>query len=135
LTEQTLTNPRTGSKPTLLKGDDTLEYSRIKNKLCSALRKVEAYEPAIDDIYIDQIVESIISSRKVGHLIKSETATEFTFSRVADAQVKFAKIIKDAFTQLCISRRDRLTDQDKTENLAEFRKALSEVLRISDPVQ
>ena len=87
---------------------DAREYSRIRNKLRRFLKKeCETNVPVIDDIYIDQIIESIKAMRKVGMFLKSDTADEFTFSRVADAQTKFAKIINDAFNQLAISRRDR----------------------------
>ena len=96
---------------------------------------MEGYEPAVDDIYIDQIVESIISSKKVGIFLKSETATEFTFSRVADAQVKFAKIINDASDQLSISRRDRLAGQDRSELMTELKHALLEALRNAESDQ
>jgi hypothetical protein len=92
---------------------DALEYSRIRDQLCTFLRKAKRYEPAVDDIQVDLIVESIISLKKVGTFLKSKNATEFTFSRVADAQMKYAKIINDAFDHLSISRRDRPIGQDQ----------------------
>jgi len=88
---------------------DPHEYSRIRNGLRRFLKKkCEASEPVIDDIFINIIIESMIAYKKVGLFLKSETATEYTFSRVVDAQMKYAKIINDAFNQLAISRRDRI---------------------------
>jgi hypothetical protein len=99
--------------------------------MCTYLTKVGGYEPAVDDINVDLIAEGKIFFKKVGSFLKSEAATEITFSRVVDAQQKYAKIINDAYYKLGISRRDRLIDQDQTNtnNQSESRAMKIEELK------
>jgi len=93
------------------------------------------YEPAVDDFYVDQIAESRIALKKAGIFLKSQTATEFTFTRVTDVKAKFTKIIGDAYDRLGISRRSRLADRDKTEAVAVVKNSMLEAMRIAESNQ
>ncbi|MGD0424568.1 MAG: hypothetical protein ABSA92_14100 [Candidatus Bathyarchaeia archaeon] len=62
------------------------------------------YEPAVDDITIDLIIQSKINYNKISALLNSPKATEYTYSRLIDAEVKLVKIIYDGLEQLAISR-------------------------------
>jgi hypothetical protein len=88
------------------------------------LDKYGGYEPAVDNITIHRIIQSTINYNKIGTFLNSAAATEYTYSRVIDCQVKLAKIIDDGMRQLAISRRDRLTDQTQTNLMNELKEAL-----------
>jgi len=96
---------------------------------------MDGYEPVVDNYYVDLIAKSRIASKKAGIILNSKAATEFTFSRVADAHAKYAKIIDEAYDRLGISRRARLTGQEKTETAAVVTNSLLEALRIAESDQ
>ena len=105
-------------------GDDAQEYLTIRTRLGEVLKKFGGYEPAIDDIYLDQIARNIIFQRKADLLLTSETVTEYTFARLADAKIKFARIVDNAINELAISRRSRLINETESGLLAELREAM-----------
>ncbi|HKM77111.1 MAG TPA: hypothetical protein VJZ32_11910 [Candidatus Bathyarchaeia archaeon] len=127
--------PHKGTNPAPSVENDALECSRIRNELCGLLKKMGGYEPAVDDFYVDQIAESRIALKKAGIFLKSQTATEFTFTRVTDVKAKFTKIIGDAYDRLGISRRSRLADRDKTEAVAVVKNSMLEAMRIAESNQ
>lgn len=122
------TNPVQNPKdPLPFTGDDALEYSAIRCRLSEALDKFGGYEPAIDDLYLDQIARNTIFQRKADLFLMSVNATEHTFASIADAKVKFAKIIDNALTALAIPRQNRLNKQTQTNLETEFREALRRI--------
>ena len=103
---------------------DEAEYARTKRAIVLVLKKSRRYEPAIDDIYIDEIVRSTIQSRKIEVFLHTDTATEQTHVRVADIRVKLAKIIVTAMRELAISPRDRLVNQTQATVIEQIRDAI-----------
>jgi len=114
---------------TTFTGPDSVEYSRMRRNLIDTLQNLGGYEPAIDDILIDEIARIVIYSRKTETFLNSKTATEYTYSRVADIKVKFAKIVDNAVRQLAISRRDRLTTQTQSNLIAKIKETILQGLK------
>jgi hypothetical protein len=108
---------------------DEPEYDRIRQELIKVLDKVGGYEPATDDLLIDQIARSAIYFRNSEVFLDSETATDYTYARVADTKLKFAKIIESAMHQLAISRRDRMGSQTQAGLMNELREAMMRGLK------
>lgn len=105
-----------------LTGNDALEYFRIRNGLIEVLERVGGYEPAIDNIHIDTIARNIIFQRKADTFLTSDKANEYTFVSVADAKVKFAKIIDNALNHLAISRRNRFDNRTEASLMTELKE-------------
>ena len=109
--------PRRSNPPTTGTGsftDIAAEYSCTKDHLCRLLEKVGGYEPAIDDIHIDQIVRTFIQLRTCDTFLSQNTANEDTYTRIADAKTKLSKIMMDSIDQLALSRRIRLDNKTKS---------------------
>ena len=92
------------------------EIERITNAIAELLVKTGSYEPAVDNITINQIVQSQITYNKLAPFLNSTKPNEYTYSRVIDAQVKLVKIINDGFQQLGLLRHDRLEKRFHNSN-------------------
>jgi copper chaperone CopZ len=116
------TDPAT--KLELITEKDAAEYQRTKDELVKVLERLGGYEPAADDIYIDQIARIAIYAKKVEIFLDSGTANVETYSRVTDTKLKFSKIIDSAMRQLALTRRDRLGKESEASLMKELREAM-----------
>jgi len=105
-------------------GHDGVEYKHIKSGLTRVVKSMREYVPIVDDLYINTIARYTIHMKRLDRFIEPDTATEYTYSRVIDSQVKLAKIIDDALHRLAISGQDRLTGQKEAEITLQFRETL-----------
>ena len=94
---------------------DKPEYERLKNGIIKLLEKFGGYEPALDDILVEQIASSTIYWKKMEQFLDAASATEYTYVRIADSKVKWQKTIETAMRELALSRRDRLNQQGQTD--------------------
>jgi len=113
-------------KQELLTKKDASEYERTKNALVKVLLKMGGYEPAIDDILIDQIARTAIQAKNLEVFLDSKQSTVDTYSVVADSKLKLMKIIENATRELALSRRDRLGKQTQSDIMEQIRQALEE---------
>ena len=122
------------AKGDLLSEDERVkyEYDRIRRELPEVLKKLGGYEPAVDDICIDQIARATIYSRRVEIFLDSDTATEYTYSRVTDIKLKLWKTIDDTVRRLAISRRDRIAKETEPGLMNELREAMLRELKRSE---
>ena len=116
-------------KMALLTRKDQPEYNRIRNELVKVLEKAGGYEPAVDDIHIDQIARIAVYTKKVESYLDSDLATVDTHSRVTDIKLKQSKMIDNALHQLAIARRDRIDKQTETGLMNELRAAMLKELK------
>jgi hypothetical protein len=103
---------------------DVPEYERTRNGLVKVLEKVGGYEPAVDDILVDQIARTEIQVRNVEIFLDSEQSTVDTYSIVADSKLKLMKIIDNAIHGLALSRRDRLGNQTESSLMRMIKEEL-----------
>ncbi len=108
----------------LLTEKDVPEYERTKNALVKVLERMGGYEPAIDDILVDQIARTAIQVRNVEIFLDSEQSTVDTYSIVADSKLKLMKIIENAIHGLALSRRDRLGNQTESSLMRMIKEEL-----------
>jgi len=113
-------------KQELLTKKDASEYERTKNALVKVLLKMGGYEPAIDDILIDQIARTAIQAKNLEVFLDSKHPTVNTYSIVADSKLKLIKIIENLTRELALSRRDRLGKQTQSTIIEQIRQALEE---------
>lgn len=113
-------------KQELLTKKDVPEYERTKNALVKVLEKAGGYEPAIDDILIDQIARTAIQAKNVEVFLDSKRPTVDTYSVVADSKLKLMKIIENLTRELALSRRDRLGKQTQSDIMEQIKQALEE---------
>ncbi len=113
-----------------LREKDVPEYERTRNALVKVLEKMGGYEPAIDDILVDQIARTTIQVRNVEIFLDSELSTVDTYSIVADSKLKLMRIIENAIRELALSRRERLGNQTESSLMQQIRE---ELLRGSKP--
>ncbi|MGD0177635.1 MAG: hypothetical protein ABSA50_02150 [Candidatus Bathyarchaeia archaeon] len=113
-------------KQELLTKKDVPEYERTRYKLVKVLEKAGGYEPAIDDILIDQIARTAIQAKNLEVFLDSKQSTVDTYSVVADSKLKLMKIIENATRELALSRRDRLGKQTQSDIMEQIRQALEE---------
>jgi hypothetical protein len=113
-------------KQELLTKKDASEYERTKNALVKVLLKMGGYEPAIDDILIDQIARTAIQAKNLEVFLDSKQSTVNTYSIVADSKLKLIKIIENLTRELALSRRDRLGKQTQSTIIEQIRQALEE---------
>ena len=104
-------------------GNDAQEYFRIRSGLIELLEERGGYEPAIHDLFLDQVARHTIFLKRSDMFLLSDKASEHTFVSVADAKVKFAKIIDNALNKLGLSQQNRLTDQTEA-GLTELREVV-----------
>ena len=107
-----------------LQRKDAAEYERIRSELVEVLEKMGGYEPAVDNIHIDQIARTAIYATKVEVFLDSAQATANTYSRVTDTKLKLSKIIDNAMRQLALARRDRMGKQTESSLMNELREAM-----------
>lgn len=110
--------------PIAMRSEDESEYERIKSDLIKTLRKLGGYEPAVDDIYVDEIARASIYLKRLEAFLDAETVTDATYQRVTDSRLKFRKNIDDAVKQLAIARRQRLANRTEGDVREELRQAL-----------
>jgi hypothetical protein len=118
--------PTKVEKQELLTKKDVPEYERTRYKLVKVLEKAGGYEPAIDDILIDQIARTAIQAKNVEVFLDSKRPTVDTYSVVADSKLKLMKIIENATRELALSRRDRLGKQTQSDIMEQIKQALEE---------
>ena len=118
--------PAKVEKQELLTKKDVPEYERTRYKLVKVLEKAGGYEPAIDDILIDQIAQTAIQAKNVEVFLDSKRPTVDTYSVVADSKLKLMKIIENATRELALSRRDRLGKQTQSDIMEQIKQALGE---------
>ena len=116
--------PEPVHKMPLLTKKDEPEYSRIKKELVEALQRMGGYEPAFDDLHIDQIARIAIYAKRVEVYLDSGHATVDTYFRVTDTKLKFSKMINDAIHELAVARRDRIGRQTESSLMNELREAM-----------
>jgi hypothetical protein len=103
---------------------DTTEYDHIRRELIKVLERLGGYEPAADDIFVDQIARNAIYSRRIEFFLDAPTANEHTYAAVTDTKLKLSKIVEKAMQQLALSRRDRLGNRNQANIMTELREAL-----------
>jgi hypothetical protein len=113
-------------KQELLTKKDVPEYERTRYKLVKVLEKAGGYEPAIDDILIDQIARTAIQAKNVEVFLDSKRPTVDTYSIVADSKLKLMKIIENLTRELALSRRDRLGKQTQSDIITQIRQAVEQ---------
>lgn len=114
--------------PRLLQKDVT-EYERTRSAIIKVLEKLGGYEPAIDDIHVAVIARITIYLRRIEKFVDSAQATEDTYSSVTDSQLKMAKMIQIAITQLALNRSDRIRNQTQAGLENQLREELEWVLK------
>lgn len=117
-------------KQELLTKKDVPEYERTKNALVKVLEKAGGYEPAIDDILIDQIARTAIQAKNVEVFLDSKRPTVDTYSVVADSKLKLMKIIENLTRELALSRRDRLGKETQSDVINELREITQQGLKL-----
>jgi hypothetical protein len=118
--------PAKVEKQELLTKKDIPEYERIKNALVKVLEKAGGYEPAIDDILIDQIARTAIQAKNLEVFLDSGHSTVNTYSIVADSKLKLMKVIENATRELALSRRDRLGRETQSTIITQIRQTVEE---------
>jgi hypothetical protein len=105
--------------------EDQPELDRIKKGIIKLLKKFGGYEPALDDILVEQIASSTIYYKRAERFLDATSATEFTYARIADSKMKLQKMIETAMQELALSRRDRLTQQGQTDFTRQLQEAIA----------
>ena len=95
--------------------EDRPEVEKLRRGMIKALQKCGGYVPEVDDILIDQIARSTIYWRKLETFLDAQTATEYTYARVADSKLKFLKMIETNLRELALNRRDRIGEQGEAD--------------------
>lgn len=103
---------------------DQPEFERLRKGIIQVLNKFGGYVPAVDDILVDQIASCTIYWKNAEVFLDAETATEHTYTRIADTKMKFQKMIETAMRALALSRRDRLSQQGQTEFTSQLKEAI-----------
>jgi hypothetical protein len=117
------------TKTPLLMEKDVAEYERTRNEIIKVLEKMGGYEPAIDDLHVDQIATTTIYLKKIEFFVDSDLATEDTYSSVTDTKLKMGKMIENAIRQLALSRRDRVGKQTQSNLENELKETTLRVVR------
>ena len=118
--------PAKVEKQELLTKKDVPEYERTKNALVKVLEKAGGYEPAIDDILLDQIARTAIQAKNLEIFLDSTRSTVDTYAVVADSKLKLMKIIENLTRELALSRRDRLGKQTQSDIFTQIRQAVEQ---------
>lgn len=115
--------PASATKTPSLTEKDAAEYERTRSEIIKVLEKMGGYEPAIDDLHVDQIARTTIYLKKIEFFVDSPLATSDTYSSVTDSKLKMMKSIENAIGQLALSRRDRLGKQTQSSLENELKEA------------
>ena len=105
-------------------GDEADEYDHIASGLKKAVKTFREYMPIVDDLSVDAVARYTIHMKRLDKFIESDTATEHTYSRVIDSQVKLAKMIDDALYRLAVTGQDKITNQKESEISQQFKETL-----------
>jgi hypothetical protein len=108
-----------------IKQKDQPELKQLMKGIIKILKKHGGYEPEVDDIWVRQIAIANIYLKETEKFLDAPTATEHTFTRVTDMQLKWQKIIENAMAHLAISRRDRIGPQNASDLETQLREALA----------
>ena len=108
---------------------DQPQHEKIRKGLIKVLKKFGGYEPAVDDLHIEQIATSAIYSKKTEHFLDSANATEITYSRIIDSKLKLQKMIETALHQLALNRRDRLGQNRELDLMRQLREAIQNAVK------
>ena len=100
------------------------EYKTIKTSLIEALRSMEAYNPAYDDMLVSEIAKTVIDIRTVDRSIDQAENVEDLREAVRVKAVLLGMLEK-CLRSLAVTRRDRL-DRDQ---MAEFKDSLERRLK------
>lgn len=103
---------------------DATEYEKIRTEIVNVLERTGGYEPAIDNLNIDQIARTAIDFRKVETFLDSNQATAQTYSQVTDTKLKLSKIIDNAMHQLALTRRDRIGKQTESNLMNQLKQVM-----------
>jgi hypothetical protein len=106
---------------------DLPEIERLTAGIVKVLRKFGGYEPEVDDIWVNQIATYTVYLKKAEIFLDAETATEHTYIRVADIQLKFQRIIENAMHQLALSRNDRMGQQAEADLIGKLRETIEKM--------
>lgn len=109
--------------------EDQPQYEKIRKGLIKVLRKFGGYEPAVDDIHIEQIASSAIYSKKTEHFLDAANANEITYSRIIDSKLKLQKMIESAMHQLALNRRDRVGQNRELDLMKQLREAIQNAVK------
>jgi hypothetical protein len=99
------------------------EEKRLRNGIIALLQKFGGYEPAVDDILVNEIASCTIYWKKLEALLDAPTATPQTYSHIADAKIKFQKMAESALEKLALTRRDRIGQQGASDLESQLREA------------
>lgn len=111
------------TKVPLLTEKDAAEYNRTRSEIIKVLEKAGGYEPAIDDLLVNVIADTVIYMKKIEFFVDSPLATSDTYSSVTDSKLKMMKMIDTAIHQLALSRRDRLVEQTQSSLEKDLKEA------------
>jgi len=103
---------------------DRPEYERLREGIIKVLKRFGGFEPEIDELLVDEIASSIIYWRNCEKFLDSDSATEYTYVRMADAKAKYWKMVNDGLRELALTRRDRLNKKDEADFMKQLREAL-----------
>jgi hypothetical protein len=105
--------------------EDRPELERLRKGIIKALKKFGVYEPALDDILVEQIASSTIYWKRMERFLDSASATEWTYARITDSKLKTQKMIEDAMRELALSRRERLSQKGQTDLARQLTEAIA----------
>jgi hypothetical protein len=103
---------------------DRPEYVQIRRELIKVLDRLGGYEPAADDIFVDEIARTAMYARKVEFFLDAPTANEHTYAAVTDTKLKLSKIVENSMRELALTRRYRLDNRKQVSIVTELREAL-----------
>jgi hypothetical protein len=109
--------------------EDEPQYERIRKGLIKVLKKFGGYEPAVDDIHIEQIASSTIYSKKTEQFLDAANADEHTYSTIIDSKLKLQKMIESALHQLALNRRDRVGQNKELDLMKQLREAIQNAVK------
>jgi len=83
------------------------DFKRIRGMLVEALKKTETYNPAYDDLLVEEIAKTVIDIRRVDREIdKAENLTKL--KQAVSVKAVLLEMLEDSVEALAISRRSRL---------------------------
>jgi len=107
--------------------EDIPEIERMAKGIIKVLKKSGGYESEVDDIWVYRIANCVFYLKKAECFLDAPSATEHTFSRVAEIQAKEQNMIEHAMEQLALSRKDRIEAKGETELKLKLRQAIEKM--------
>ncbi|WP_309492301.1 hypothetical protein [Candidatus Hecatella orcuttiae] len=86
-------------------------FKSIKTRLVEALRQTGCYDPAFDDMVVDEVVKSIIDIRTVDRYVEGAKDLR-ELAEAFNAKATITRILYQAVEQLAVTRRGRLKRKD-----------------------